>query len=632
MPAIKHSIVARISAYMLTVYLMALISILASFIVADRTRGDAAALNIAGSLRMQTYRIINTLHELSFNEQPERALMSEQLQRTLDGFSERLELDDLTNAIPKATDQRLNTQYLQIRSIWHEQLLPRLSGLEQLSTAQFMEYEQDLEAMFQEIDQMVSLLEHNTETKIRLLLFIQFTCLAFAIAMILISVEDIRKKIVKPLKRLMLLVNEAGNHNFNIRSELHGEDELSALGHTFDDMAAQLSASYANLEGRVKKKTLELERSHRALQLLHDANHSLYDNGGDLCRGAIPVLKELEKLLEIGPTNLYLNDSEVQNSLPVMSTQVVTRPAYCKDYSCNACLADDSASDEAPKAAALDQLVLPVTAGNKELGTLEISYPKGRVLSERALRLLETLADQLGTAIYLHNKMSEQQQLSLLEERTVIARELHDSLAQSLSYLKIQVSRLQKLQQKESTTERQTTVVGEMRTGLNSAYRQLRELLTTFRLQLDKPGLHEAFKQTVAEFSERLGFPVDLHYDLPPNILNPNEEVHVLQVAREALSNAQKHAQASHIEVSIFFKEACMHLSVRDNGIGLTDGKIPDEHYGLIIMRDRSMTLGGNLSIANHSEGGVEVHLTFSPASGPSRIKPFFSSRATDIT
>src|SRR5690606_13775128 len=125
----------------------------------------------------------------------------------------------------------------------------------------------------------------------------------------------------------------------------------------------------------------------------------------------------------------------------------------------------------------------------------------GRQLSDRAVRLLQTLADQLATAIYIKRQMQESQQLSLLEERTIIARELHDSLAQSLSYLKMQVSRLQRMQEKEAASDRQQNIVTEIRTGVNSAYRQLRELLTTFRLQLDKPGLRSALDETVREFS-----------------------------------------------------------------------------------------------------------------------------------
>lgn len=600
---------------MFLVYIMAMISILASFTVAERTRGDAAALNIAGSLRMQTYRILNTLHELRFDLEKDSVSLNAKLSHALDDFTDRLKQPDLIRAMKKATDQQLVAQHQKIEHLWVHQVMPSLRAENRWDASHFYDQEKTLEALFIEIDSLVSILENNTENKIRLLLFIQFTCLAFAIVIILVSVEDLRKKIAQPLKRLMLLVREASQHNFSIRSELKGEDELSALGQTFDDMATQLSASYANLEARVKQKTLELERSHAALQLLHDASHHLYEHGGDLCRGAVPVLKAVEKLLDIGPTNLYLASDEMPHLTPVMTTQVITRPAYCKDYSCNACLKTDTPDPIPVSEKTKIKLTLPISAGNQQLGTLETHYPQGRVLSDRAIRLLETLTDQIGTAVYLHNKSSERQQLSLLEERTVIARELHDSLAQSLSYLKMQVSRLQKVQQKETVSATQETIIAEIRTGLNNAYAQLRELLTTFRLQLNQPSLKEAIQQTIDEFSKRMQLSIQFDYSLPPSLLSPNEEVHLLQIMREALSNIHKHAQATAIAVELSFVRASVHLLIQDNGVGLKDGKVPENHYGLIIMRDRSMTLGGHLSIENRPEGGVQLHLNFSPVS-----------------
>lgn len=621
---INRSIIARISTYMLLVYLMAMVSILASFTIAERTRGDAAALNIAGSLRMQTYRILNTLHALTFDQQKDPVQLQEQLILTVESFTERFNQPDLINAIPKSTDQRLIDQYQKIGERWFGQIKPSLLQVNTINQTVFYEYESTLESFFVDIDQMVSILEQNTENKIRLLLFLQFSCLAFAIVIILVSIGDLRKKIVQPLKRLMFLANEASHHNFTTRSGLKGDDEFAALGHTFDEMATQLSASYANLEARVQKKTLELERSHAALQLLHDASHHLYEHGGDLCRGAVPILKEVENLLDIGPTSIYLASDDSQQITHLMTTQAITRPAYCRNFSCNACItskADDLSTNSARTGT--ESLIIPIFAGKQKLGTIETYFPKGRILSDRALKLLSTLADQIGTAIFLHNKSLEKQKISLLEERTVIARELHDSLAQSLSYLKIQVSCLQKIQKKEQVSEDQELIISEIRTGLNDAYAHLRELLTTFRLQLNQPSLKEALDETVKEFSERMSAEINFNISIPHDLLSPNEEVHILQITREALSNAHKHAKATMIDVSLSFVKTKVMLIIKDNGVGLKDGKIPENHYGLIIMRDRSMTLGGEIIIENQDQGGVQLTMSFTPTSvntTPSKI------------
>ena len=228
---------------------------------------------------------------------------------------------------------------------------------------------------------------------------------------------------------------------------------------------------------------------------------------------------------------------------------------------------------------------------------------------------METLSDQLATAILLEQQNNEEQQLTLAEERTVIARELHDSLAQSLSYLKMQVARLRRLNIDGEHKAHHSEILDELSTGLNSAYRQLRELLTTFRLKLDTPDLYTALGYTVREFSERLGKPVPLNYNLPPNTLSANEEIHTLQIIREGLANAVKHAGASEVTVEVLFESPKVQARVCDNGKGLPGNGQPVSHYGLIIMQDRARTLGGQVKVSNREEGGVEVSLSFVPKS-----------------
>lgn len=323
------------------------------------------------------------------------------------------------------------------------------------------------------------------------------------------------------------------------------------------------------------------------------------------------MLRELEKLLDIGPIRLSLNDPFDQREMPVLETHSRTRPEYCRDQECHACLIDPRPLEIVANNRS-QCLLLPISVGDTLLGTLEVWYPQER-LNDSTRRLLTMLADQLATAVYLQRRIEEQQHVTLINERTIIARELHDSLAQSLSYLKMQVARLERMQQKEATREAQSAVFDELRTGLNSAYRQLRELLTTFRLKLEGPGLQFALRQTIEEFSQRMGVAVDLDYDVPPYLLNPNEEIHVLQIIREALANTHKHAQAHWAGVTVRFADARLLVRIEDDGIGLEDDSSPPMHYGLVIIRDRATTLNGKLSIANRPTGGTSVEIVFTP-------------------
>ncbi len=158
--------------------------------------------------------------------------------------------------------------------------------------------------------------------------------------------------------------------------------------------------------------------------------------------------------------------------------------------------------------------------------------------------LIQALANLIGTSLSLERQREQDNRLLLLDERTTIARELHDSLAQALSYMKLQVSRLQTLIRRGESSEVLLEVSDELREGLNSAYRQLRELLTTFRLQIQDGGIEQALDDTAREFAERGNLRVLLHSEPLAFTLSATEQIHLLQIAREALSNCARHAQA----------------------------------------------------------------------------------------
>lgn len=609
MKLLQRSLVARIIASLLAISAMALISIVVTMVVANSSRGDAAAINMAGSLRMNTYQLVAALQ--SYQQQPQ-AEQRERVQALATRFKERLASPELTSAIPADSDHTLRTQYQLLLSRWDDELSSQIDAATAGGALETASLSQTLDGLVVDIDRLVTLLEQNSEAKIRLLSTLQILFLGLTAVIVAIALYDIRHNLVGPLRQLVVLAREAARRNFQYRTRLKGSDELALLGRTFDDMAAELASSYAELEDKVSRKKQALERSNQAMQILHDGSRSLYGGGNDLCSSAAPTLRRLESLLEIGPIRLSLKDPKDQRQIPILATHSATRPDYCRDHDCYACLIDPEPL-ELQQGADAECLLLPVSVGEELLGTLEIWYPKTKGLDDSTRRLLNALSDQLATAVYLQRRIEEQQQVSLMSERTVIARELHDSLAQSLSYLKMQVARLERLQAKEASREAQAAVFDELRTGLNSAYRQLRELLTTFRLKLEGPGLQSALHQTTDEFAERMGSPVELHFDVPPHLLNPNEEIHVLQIVREALANTHKHAQAHWAAVTVRFANARLAVRIEDDGIGLEDDSSPPMHYGLVIMRDRTHTLGGELSLRNRAEGGTRVELDFTP-------------------
>ncbi|WP_404471778.1 type IV pili methyl-accepting chemotaxis transducer N-terminal domain-containing protein [Vreelandella venusta] len=614
MKLLQRSLVARIIASLLAISGMALISITLTMAMSNSTRGDAAAINVAGSLRMNAYQIMGALQSVEYGPQEtneERLNSVEQLETLVARFDQRLYSAALEQSIPLDEHHEARHQLEKIQTYWQRTLSPALEDAPTGDGIALDAFHSMIATLVSDIEILVTQLENSTEAKVRLLGLMQLLFLVLIAIVVLISLYDVRHNLVLPLRQLMVLAREAAQRNFTPRSQIRGSDELALLGDTFNTMSAELASSYAALEDKVSRKKLELERSNQAMRVMHDASRSLYGGGNDLCSSAAPMLRELEELLTLGPIRLSLNDPFDQREMPVLETHSRTRPEYCRDQHCHACLIDPRpleimASDQA------QCLLLPISVGDTLLGTLEVWYPNER-LNDSTRRLLTILADQLATAVYLQRRIEEEQHVTLINERTIIARELHDSLAQSLSYLKMQVARLERMQQKDATKEAQAAVFDELRVGLNSAYRQLRELLTTFRLKLEGPGLQSALRQTVDEFTQRMGTTVELKYDVPPYLLNPNEDIHVLQIIREALANTHKHAQAHWAAVTVRFADSQLLVRVEDDGIGLEDDSSPPMHYGLVIIRDRATTLNGKLSIANRPTGGTRIELVFTP-------------------
>ncbi|MGM0637411.1 MAG: type IV pili methyl-accepting chemotaxis transducer N-terminal domain-containing protein [Pseudomonadota bacterium] len=609
MRLLRHSLVARVIASLLAISAIALVSIVVTMTVAAGSQGDAAAINAAGSLRMNTYQIVAALQRYEHQPDSEARNRVAELSERLE---QRLASPELTGALPDADDHALQRQHRLILARWNQELAPQVALAISGSGVDPDALRMTLDDLVAEIDAMVTLLEQNSESKIQLLSALQLLFLSLTAVVVVIALYDIRHNLVLPLRQLVVLAREATHRNFSHRTRLTGNDELALLGRTFDAMAKELGASYAELEARVSRKKAELERSNRAMQVLHEGSRALYGGGNDLCASAAPMLRRLEQLLEIGPIRLSLHDHHGDREIQILATHSPLRPEYCRDHECHACLIDPQPLTLREDKTS-EHLLLPVGVGDMMLGTLEVWFHRETPPTDSVKRLLNALADQLATAIYLQRRIEEQQQITLMNERTTIARELHDSLAQSLSYLKMQVARLERMQAKGVAQETQAAVFDELRTGLDSAYRQLRELLTTFRLKLEGPGLASALRQTVKEFGERLGIQVALNLDLPPHMLNPNEEIHVLQVVREALANVVKHANAHWAEVTVSFSEARLHVIIEDDGVGLEEGSSPPMHYGLVIMRDRAETLGGKLALENRAGGGTRVALVFTP-------------------
>lgn len=255
-------------------------------------------------------------------------------------------------------------------------------------------------------------------------------------------------------------------------------------------------------------------------------------------------------------------------------------------------------------------------SGHNPHGMLILKTPKSASGSMSEVEM-ESIRHALSGILSSSQHLDVSKRLALHEERALIARELHDSLAQSLSYLKIQVSRLQSLLKinPQYSDENMTAINGiveEFRTNLNVSYKQLRELITTFRLALKSRDLAHALEDSVEEFENRSSVAVSLDNRLSRMDLAVDEEIHVLQIVREAVANVVRHSQASRAEVSLSISSAgLIRINIDDDGVGMKNSQARTHRHGLIIMQQRAHELGGKFRVETNHLGGTRITVTF---------------------
>ena len=602
----NESIIFRNGLTMGGIVLLALLSMISSVFIAESSKGDAAAINLAGSLRMQSYRIATRLQNSDGG-----ARHTEGVAREIDQFARRLDHLWQTSAISPAVGDSKNQTLRAIESSWRDTLRPILetSATDNSPSTAYLQQVDDFVA---KLDAFVMLLEQNTEAKILLLRLVQGMALFLILVLIFAAMYQLDSGVIVPLRDLVDVASKARSGDLTVRARHTGNDELGTLGHAFNLMAADLSAMYADLEARVEQQTQALRVSNRSLELLYHTARRLGESALDDADHQA-LLAEIEKLTGMGSVTLCLIDPATHQASRVFSAQPrpAGRPAFCRRPNCDPCLGDGTTH---PLEAGHELFSIPIKVQDRQFGALIVRNPGLETAAAWQLSLLETVARNIAAALRANEQTEHRRRLALLEERAAIARELHDSLAQSLSYLKIQVGRLQLLPGGAESAAQARDIVAELREGLNGAYRQLRELIATFRLKMEHPRLEDSLREVVREFSHRGQLPIELDHAGWNCALDPNEQIHVMQIVREALNNAVKHARAKRISVRLHgTHDGEAAIDIDDDGVGLPAETDRENHFGLNIMRERAAQMGGLLSLHSQPGRGLRVQLRFLP-------------------
>lgn len=268
---------------------------------------------------------------------------------------------------------------------------------------------------------------------------------------------------------------------------------------------------------------------------------------------------------------------------------------------------------------------IPIYAGNIPLGVLNVASEDWRELKPEELQLLHIISDQIGLAVQRARISAEHTQaathLATTEERNRLAREIHDTLAQGLAAITLQLETADALAETRPTRAHEAIQRALMlaRSNLEEARRSVMDLraaplqsrtLPAALAALVSSENHEGDENhSNAAATIQYTYTPVLHYPVLP----ARVESGLYRVAQAAIANAQKHAQAQHIEVLLSADEQHVQLVVQDDGLGFDPELVAhrsEGHFGLAGMSERVKLLGGTLSIQSTPGTGTRIAVT----------------------
>lgn len=553
---VKRSVTRSIAQALSAIVLLALLTTGLALMTLSSSLRDAEAINLAGSLRMQSYRLAW-----------DSASAPQQLGLHLLEYEETLNKPALRDLDRPWVPQEVVNRYRHLRTAW-----PVLQ--QQLQRGEAALYQQQVANYVGEIDRFVMGLQRYSERKMELVAASSLLGVVLIVALALGTIRFSRRQVVRPLNALVTASRYVESGNFAFPPlVVEQNNELGVLAQTFSAMAARLHSHHQALASAVEEKTRDLQEANRTLSLLYESS----------------------QMLAARPLNAALFESVMAQVRERENLRVLVLESEHGRFSVGE-------SD-----AALSWHGVTLQQDDEQAGALRWQSDQPRPRQA----LMQSLGNMLSRAVWIWQTQKQVQQMLLIEERATIARELHDSLAQALSFMRIQFTLLRRTLGPASAEAQ--SIIADVDRTLSDAYRQLRELLATFRLTIEQADLVAAMQAMIASLQEQVTAKISFSFQPGLETLEAQQQVHLLQIAREAVLNAIRHADAATISVRYERNAEGEHLlTVTDDGVGIASTEEPQGHYGLTTMSERAARLAGELKIQAQARG-TQVALRFPP-------------------
>ncbi len=630
----RYKLATKIVGALVGFLLLALAAILSTLYLSWQLEGSAAAINDTGSVRMNSYRLAMVLSQSAAGDTAAPGAAGAQIV-TIDRTLAQLRQGDPQRPLLLPPTAAIRAEFERISAQWQTALRPgalailRLDG--QRRSDAVAKFQPEADRFVERVNALVQLIERDSEARTFWLRGSQLALLALALVGTVSLIYLMFSLIIEPVTRLDEGMRRMKENDFSVRLAVDSGDEFGQLAQGFNQMADQVQTVYGSLEGLVAVKTAKLEHQNRELALLYDASAFLQRPQPlePLCQGLLQRICEYfsadggsVRVLDASRNNLHM---VVHQGI---SPELIEREHCIKvgDCLCGEAVQrkvtvihDLRKMDKAHELACHREgfstvSVFHIYAQQQHLGFFNLHFRKVKTFDAREQSLLETLGQLLGTAVENLRLASREREMAVSEERNLVAQGLHDSIAQGLNFLNLQVQMLDQSvkDHKPGNIADIAEIVPLLRAGVQESYEDVRELLHNFRSRLVEGNLIAALETTVDKFRRQTGIVAELVADVDGAPFPREQQLQILFIVQEALSNVRKHAEASRVSVRLEDR-LDFTLTIQDNGNGfdpaLIEGK-GDAHVGIHIMRERAQRIAAELAISSVPGKGTGIILT----------------------
>ncbi len=242
-------------------------------------------------------------------------------------------------------------------------------------------------------------------------------------------------------------------------------------------------------------------------------------------------------------------------------------------------------------------------------GAIAVTKNGSDVFLSRQLELLKIIAGQVACRIENSYRLAEIEHKTMFQERSRLAREIHDGLAQTLGFLKLHVAQMKRKLEKGDIEQLKRDVELSYKT-VTEAYNDAREAIDGLKIDTDNISVAGWLQQTVSEFEDSCDIATCIHGVSTEFKLLPEIQIQLIRIIQEALSNVRKHSDAEKVEITYHEQNNNISVKICDNGRGFN----PDEigHYsrhGLRGMRERAALMDADIEIVSLPGEGTTVHV-----------------------